>query len=140
MGLVPTAIRDGRSAIPAWRAWHWWNAACPRAIRASGSRPRAFADTRNELDSTYEVALAILFLDRLGEKSDSRIIQMLAARLIAGQTATGGWGYKTPKLTASEGSTLLHAIRRFSPPAAACAAEHSRTTGIARPLHQGTGG
>ena len=83
-------------------------------IRLAASGIRGYA---HELDSTYEVALAILFLDRLGEKSDSKIIQMLAARLIAAQTATGGWGYKTPKLTASEGSTLLHAIRRFSPPA-----------------------
>src|SRR6185503_19821346 len=62
-------------------------------IRLAASRIRGYA---HELDSTYEVALAILFLDRLGEKSDSKIIQMLAARLIAAQTATGGWGYKTP--------------------------------------------
>ena len=70
-----------------------------------------------ELENTYEVALAILFLDRMGEKSDARIIQMLAARLIAGQTATGGWGYSVPKHTMGEATLLLTALKRFSPPA-----------------------
>lgn len=82
-------------------------------LRLAASGIRGYA---HELDSTYEVALAILFLDRLGEKSDTKIIQMLAARLIAAQTPTGGWGYKTPKYSSSEGTALLQAIRRFSPP------------------------
>ena len=43
---------------------------------------RAYA---KDLDSTYEVALVILFLDRMGDRSDNQTIQMLAARLIAGQ-------------------------------------------------------
>jgi hypothetical protein len=80
-------------------------------VAASGIRHYA-----NDLDSTYEVALAILFLDRMGEKRDTRTIQTLAARLIAGQTATGGWGYKVPKHTTVESAQLLAAIRRFSPP------------------------
>lgn len=70
----------------------------------------------SDLDSTYEVALAILFLDRMGEKSDQRTIQMLASRLIAGQTPTGGWGYKVPKHGQSETTALLGAIRKLSPP------------------------
>jgi hypothetical protein len=70
----------------------------------------------NELENTYEVALAILFLDRMGERSDSRIIQMLAGRLISAQTPTGGWGYNTTKYTAPESAALLSALRRFSPP------------------------
>jgi len=82
-------------------------------LRNAASGIRRHAD---ELENTYEVALAILFLDRMGEKSDKRIIQMLAGRLIAAQTPTGGWGYNTTKYTAAESATLLAALRRFSPP------------------------
>lgn len=84
-------------------------------LRNAASGIRRHAD---ELENTYEVALAILFLDRMGEKSDKRIIQMLAGRLIAAQTPTGGWGYNTTKYTASESATLLSALRKFSPPQA----------------------
>ena len=41
---------------------------------------------------------------------------MLAGRLIAAQTPTGGWGYNTTNYTAAESATLLAALRRFSPP------------------------
>lgn len=69
-----------------------------------------------DLDSTYEVSLAILFLDRLGEKRDERAIQILAARLMAGQTSTGGWGYKVPKLSTVEHDSVLGALRKLTPP------------------------
>ena len=38
------------------------------------------------LDKTYELSLAILFLNRLGERQDVPLIQTMALRLIAGQT------------------------------------------------------
>src|SRR5579884_1644029 len=38
-----------------------------------------------KLDFTYEIALSILFLDRLGDNKDRELIRTLAARLIAGQ-------------------------------------------------------
>jgi hypothetical protein len=82
-------------------------------LRNALSGIRRHAD---ELENTYEVSLAILFLDRMGDRSDTRIIQMLAGRLIAAQTPTGGWGYNTTKYTAAESATLLLALRRFSPP------------------------
>lgn len=85
-------------------------------LRNAASGIRRHAD---ELENTYEVALAILFLDRMSEladKSDTRIIQMLAGRLISAQTPTGGWGYNTTKYTAGESATLLTALRKFSPP------------------------
>ncbi len=51
------------------------------------------------LTQTYEVALAILFYDKLadktGDKSYEGIIQVLGVRLYAGMTASGGWGYST---------------------------------------------
>lgn len=67
------------------------------------------------LDATYEIALAILFLDRLGDRRDRALIQQLAARLIAGQTITGGWGYKCPLITRAEQTTLLTALRKLDP-------------------------
>ena len=49
---------------------------------------------------TYDIALTVLFLDRYGDKADAPLIQVMAARLLAGQTANGGWGYDCPVGTA----------------------------------------
>jgi hypothetical protein len=49
-----------------------------------------------KVDTTYEISLSILFLDKLGEAKDRDLIQKLALRLIAGQGPTGGWSYKCP--------------------------------------------
>src|SRR5262249_21618925 len=46
-------------------------------------------------DRTYSLALAVMFLDRLGEGVDVSLIEALAARLLAGQFADGGWTYKS---------------------------------------------
>ncbi len=61
-----------------------------RSITAA-IREAAFSETQ-----TYHLALYILYLDRLGDKSDVPIIQMLAVRLLAGQNAAGGWSYRCP--------------------------------------------
>jgi hypothetical protein len=47
-------------------------------------------------DRTYELSLGVLFLDRLGDPKDKKLIQTLALRLIAGQHPTGGWSYYCP--------------------------------------------
>ena len=46
--------------------------------------------------STYDIALAILFLSRVGDRDNRSKIRDLAARLIAGQNEEGGWGYACP--------------------------------------------
>ncbi|MFN0195803.1 MAG: hypothetical protein ACKVT0_03610 [Planctomycetaceae bacterium] len=53
-----------------------------------------------ELTSTYDLSLAILLLSRIGDRQDRAHIRTLAARLIAGQTKTGGWSYSCPKVSA----------------------------------------
>jgi hypothetical protein len=68
-----------------------------------------------DLDSTYEVALAILFLDRMGEKSDRGKIQHLAGKLIVGQSPSGGWGYKVPNKAKADVDKLLDALRKLAP-------------------------
>ena len=51
---------------------------------------------------TYQVALDIIFLDKLGEQVDTTLIQSLGVRLIAGQQRNGGWGYGLPKVDKQE--------------------------------------
>jgi hypothetical protein len=65
-------------------------------------------------DNTYEISLAILFLDRLGQ-SDKKLIQTLASRLIAGQDVSGGWTYHCPILTPQDTSQLLAILQRTRP-------------------------
>jgi hypothetical protein len=67
------------------------------------------------LDTTYEVSLAILFLDRLNDPRDKGLIQTLAARLIVGQSHTGGWGYKVPTLTPNQHQEFIALLRRAYP-------------------------
>jgi hypothetical protein len=69
------------------------------------------------LDETYELSLAILFLDRLGARQDRFTIQTLALRLVAGQTASGGWSYHCRVLNPTEMNqlfTFLHATKKPS--------------------------
>lgn len=66
----------------------------------------------SKLTSTYEISLAILLLDRYGA-GDKRLIQMLAMKLAAGQTATGGWGYKCPDLSPILQQQLLVVLHRM---------------------------
>ena len=42
---------------------------------------------------TYELSLAIMYLDRLGDRIDRPAIQLLAVQIIAGQHQLGSWGY-----------------------------------------------
>lgn len=58
-------------------------------------------------DFTYELSLVLLFLDRLGDPKDEKLIRTLAARLIAGQHHTGGWSYRCPILDDETEQSLL---------------------------------
>ena len=51
-------------------------------------------------DGTYQNALALLFLDRLGESADAARIQLLGTRLYLGMLSSGGFGYQLPALPA----------------------------------------
>lgn len=55
-----------------------------------------------DLDYTYSLSLAILFLDRLGDAGDRSFVQSLGARLLAGQNPAGGWSYHCPPPPAEE--------------------------------------
>jgi len=87
-----------------------------------------------ECGQTYELALGILFLDRLGDRADEPLIRSMALRLVAGQTAGGGWTYGCPVLAPKEEADLLAALKAGAPAAgadlpepAADDADHSNT-------------
>jgi hypothetical protein len=63
------------------------------------------------LPMTYEIALVILFLDRLGLKQDEGLIRQLALRLVAGQKADGGWTYGCPVLSGADHQEMLRFLQ-----------------------------
>jgi hypothetical protein len=67
------------------------------------------------LNQTYDISLAILFLDRLGDAADRRHIQSLALRLAAGQKADGGWTYVCQPLLPKDEETLLEILEEGRP-------------------------
>lgn len=64
---------------------------------------------------TYQLSLAILFLDRHDDPTDERVIRTCAVRLAAGQTSTGGWSYECPKLSAEDEMNLFTALQQTRP-------------------------
>lgn len=62
----------------------------------------------------YTVALAILFLDRLGDARDVPLIESLAVRLLAAQTPKGNWDYVCPPIAPSEVRRLGALLRQQS--------------------------
>jgi hypothetical protein len=70
-----------------------------------------------KLTHCYSLAIAILFLDALGEK-DRDLIQKMALQLVAGQTHSGGWGYNCRQLSATDQANLLAFLRNPGQPAA----------------------
>jgi hypothetical protein len=68
-----------------------------------------------DLIETYDIGLAVVFLDRLGDKRDRNLIRSLAYRLVAGQSSDGGWGYKCPVLTATEEREVEEFLKNHRP-------------------------
>jgi hypothetical protein len=68
---------------------------------------KAVRDEAPRMTHTYGLSLSILFLDRLGEAEDDKVIRLLAARLVAGQTVGGGWTYTCPVLSEPDSQLLL---------------------------------
>ncbi|MCU0705023.1 MAG: HEAT repeat domain-containing protein [Fimbriiglobus sp.] len=60
--------------------------------------------------NTYHIALAIIFLDRHGDRGDIPLIQMLGVRLYAGMNAAGGWTYQCWE-NVQDAETLLKSLQ-----------------------------
>jgi hypothetical protein len=77
------------------------------------------------LHATYEIALSILFLDRLGDPQDEQRIVSLALRLLAGQGEAGGWTYLCPLLPERDERNLLTVLRHRQPDSSLTQITHS---------------
>jgi hypothetical protein len=55
-----------------------------------------------DMNRVYNLSLAIMFFDRLGDRQDVPLIQALTVRLLEGQFPEGGWSYTTPKVDEKE--------------------------------------
>jgi hypothetical protein len=78
---------------------------------------KAAAYVRSQVDQvtgTYDLATAILFLDRLGQKDEDRQrIRTMTLRLVAGQTTRGGWSYFCPRLSREQHKELEALLREL---------------------------
>jgi hypothetical protein len=68
-----------------------------------------------DLNTTYDLALAVLFLDRLGDPADEPVIRTAALRLIAGQSPAGGWSYTCPLLDGGAERSVLVGLQLNRP-------------------------
>ncbi len=82
------------------------------AVQKAAKQVRAAAGRMNQ---TYTLGLAILFLDRLDEPEDEKLIHAFALRLIAGQNSRGGWTYQCPLLDTPQQEQLLTVLERLPP-------------------------
>jgi hypothetical protein len=97
-------------------------ALCGVALLESGVKPddpavqkaaRAVREQSVGLTKTYALALAIMFLDRLGDPADAQLIQSMAVRLLAGQDpSSGGWSYECPPPSDGEVHRLQGALKQ----------------------------
>lgn len=86
------------------------------ALRKVTARVRSYMTSKNAF-RTYDLSLALLYLDRLDDPADRPLIQSLALRLIAGQQPDGGWSYACERLTPNSERGLLAALRATRPQA-----------------------
>ena len=68
-----------------------------------------------EKKDTYDIALGILVLARVGDRQDRPAIRSLGAKLLAGQTKTGGWSYTCPNVDSSVLQDLKRIDRKDGP-------------------------
>jgi hypothetical protein len=65
----------------------------PAADPAIQAIAKAVREASYRETKTYQLSLCLLFLDKLEDPADVPMIQVLAVRLLAGQTNQGGWTY-----------------------------------------------
>jgi hypothetical protein len=63
------------------------------------------------MNRVYNVSLAIMLLDRLGDPNDLPLIQFMAVRLLEGQRPEGGWHYTTPEVSTDEADRVRELLR-----------------------------
>jgi hypothetical protein len=56
-------------------------------------------------EETYGISLVTIALSRIGQRQDMELIRECAGRLVGSQLNTGGWHYKTYRLTREKGAS-----------------------------------
>lgn len=102
----------GLAALPALTLLECGVAANDAHVRKSLQFVRAAVP---RLDTCYELALALLLLERHGDEADRPLLRSLALRLSAGQTPAGGWSYTCPVLSAEQEGNLLTVLDALRP-------------------------
>jgi hypothetical protein len=100
----------GYAALPALTLLECGVPASDTGVQRAAAYVRGHA---SQIDRTYELALSILFLDKLGDKKDESLIEGFTARLIAGQALSGGWGYVCPKGGPRSQKEMLDTLRQL---------------------------
>jgi hypothetical protein len=108
----------GYAALPGLTLLECGVPATDPAVQKAAEVVRAGAPAMVGGHETYELSLAILFLDRLGDARDRPAIQTMAMRLIVGQNPDGGWGYNCPLLQRADEQTLLTLLQQSRPTSA----------------------
>jgi hypothetical protein len=72
---------------------------------------RFLRERSDKIAQTYDLATAILFLDRLGNPRDKDLIQTFALRIVAGQNTWGSWTYSCPILSKEDEEMLLSFLK-----------------------------
>jgi hypothetical protein len=91
-----TAVQK-RPGLWALRAWALLEAGVP-AGDATIQKLTAYVRAEvPEMHGVYDVALALILLDKLADPADEPFIESLAVRLLAGQNKYGGWQYDVDK-------------------------------------------
>jgi hypothetical protein len=102
----------GHAALPALALLECDVPASDPAVQAAARFVRQYAPT---IDETYDLGCAVLFLDRLGDPSDRKLIRALALRLAAGEAPSGGWGYQCPRLNPQAAEELCAFLEKHRP-------------------------
>ncbi len=102
----------GYAALPGLTLLECGEAPKDSAVQKAAQFVRARSVT---LTHTYQLSLAVLFLDRLGDPQDKKLIQTLALRLVAGQNSAGGWDYNCPILSTPDEKHLLTFLQQNRP-------------------------
>ena len=74
-----------------------------KPVKAAADKVRQASYT---LTHTYSLALSIIFLDSIGEPTDTPLIESMVIRLLAGQNGSGAWSYDCPAISEQEAGRL----------------------------------
>jgi hypothetical protein len=103
--------RLGHTALPGLTLLACGVSRKDQAVQRAAANIRVNYATQNQ---TYDLALAVLFLDQLEDPADEKLIKMFTYRLVGGQTATGGWSYTCPIYTPEDQAKLASVLKKNS--------------------------